>query len=146
MMKVTVSRAVEDDIAFIAALEKESFSMPQSENELLKMLASDNNILLVARYGDVRAGYVGAYTVCRESDIVTVATSPSFRRKGVARELLSALFESLSGESDAVFLEVRESNGAARALYRSLGFFETGIRRGYYKNPSENAVLYKKDL
>lgn len=146
MMKVTVSRAVEDDIAFIAALEKESFSMPQSENELLKMLASDNNILLVARYGDVRAGYVGAYTVCRESDIVTVATSPTFRRKGVARELLSALFESLSGESDAVFLEVRESNGAARALYQSLGFFETGIRRGYYKNPSENAVLYKKDL
>ena len=146
MMKVTVSRAVEDDIAFIAALEKESFSMPQSENELLKMLASDNNILLVAKFGDTLAGYVGAYTVCRESDIVTVATSPTFRRKGVARELLSALFESLSGESDAVFLEVRESNGAARALYQSLGFFETGIRRGYYKNPSENAVLYKKDL
>lgn len=137
---------MEGDIPFIAELEKATFSMPQSEAELLKMLASGNNVLLVAKCGEERAGYVGAYTVCRESDIVTVATAPAFRRKGVAKSLLISLFESLSGESDALFLEVRESNTAARALYSLLGFTETGIRRGYYKNPSENAVLYKKDL
>ena len=127
-MKITVDRATLSDIPFIAALEKDTFSMPQSESELLKMLALDNNILLVAKYGDERAGYVGAYTVCRESDIVTVATSPSFRRKGVARELLSALFESLSGESDAVFLEVRERVTARRAHFISRSVF---LKREY---------------
>ena len=134
------------DIPFIAKLEKEIFSMPQSEKELLKMLDSESNILLVAKCDGECAGYIGAYTVCRESDIVTVATKPDFRRKGVAKELLRELFEELSGDSDALFLEVRESNTAARALYESLGFSEVGTRRGYYKSPSEDAVLYKKDL
>ncbi|MBR5539070.1 MAG: ribosomal protein S18-alanine N-acetyltransferase [Clostridia bacterium] len=145
-MKITVDRATYADIPFIAALEKETFSMPQSEKELEKMIASDTNLLLVARYDGAFSGYIGAYTVCRESDIVTVATSPLFRRKGVAKELLTALFDNLRGVSDTVFLEVRESNVAARTLYQSLGFGEIGIRRGYYKNPSENAVLYKKDV
>ena len=145
-MKITVDRATYADVPFIAALEKETFSMPQSEKELEKMIASDTNLLLVARCDGILSGYVGAYTVCRESDVVTVATSPSFRRKGVAKALLTALFDNLRGESDMLFLEVRESNIAARALYQSLGFGEIGIRRGYYKNPSENAVLYKKDI
>lgn len=145
-MKITVEKANESDIKFIASLEKDTFSMPQSENELNKMLHTDTNVLLVAKCDGERAGYIGAYTVCRESDIVTVAVSECFRRKGIAKELLKALFGSLSGESDVVFLEVRESNAPARSLYCSLGFCETGVRKGYYKNPSENAVLYKKEL
>ena len=110
------------------------------------MLSSETNILLVAKCDGERAGYIGAYTVCRESDIVTVAVSNNFRRKGVAKALLEALFDALSEISDVLYLEVRESNTPARTLYSSMGFCETGVRKGYYKNPSENAVLYKKEL
>ena len=77
---------------------------------------------------------------------MTVATKPAFRRRGIAKEMITSLFDALSGESDALFLEVREGNFAARTLYASLGFFEVGMRRAYYKNPTENAVLYKKEL
>ena len=145
-MKITVEKANASDISFIASLEKDTFSMPQSEGELTKMLSSETNILLVAKCDGERAGYIGAYTVCRESDIVTVAVSNAFRRKGIAKALLNALFEALSGESDVLFLEVRESNVPARALYGGMGFCEIGVRKGYYKNPSENAVLYKREL
>ena len=145
-MMITVKTAKDSDVEFIAALEKETFSTPQSPSSLQKMIDDGSNILLVALCDGEYAGYIGAYTVLRESDIVTVAVLPSFRRKGIARELLSELFKRLSGESDSLFLEVRESNVAARSLYSSLGFEEIGVRKGYYRSPSENAVLYKKDL
>lgn len=145
-MKIDIVTAEVSDLAFIAELEKDTFSMPQSLSALEKMLCDKDNILLVARCDGENAGYIGAYTVLRESDIVTVAVSPAFRRRGIARELLLALSERLSDVSDAIFLEVRESNTAARALYSSLGFTEIGIRKGYYKSPVENAVLYKKEL
>ncbi len=145
-MKITVKKTEINDIEFIALLERETFSLPQSEKELLRMQADDSNILLTAFCDGERAGYIGAYTVAGESDIVTVATSPAFRRRGVARELLLSLFEQLSGKSEMIFLEVRESNTAARTLYESMGFAKIGTRRGYYKNPSEDAVLYKKEL
>ena len=145
-MKIEILNAEHCDLAFIADLEKVTFSMPQSLSSLEKMLLSDDNVLLVAKCDGENAGYIGAYTVLRESDIVTVAVESSFRRKGIARALIAALFEKLSGSSDALFLEVRESNSAARALYESLGFEKIGIRKGYYKSPAENAVLYKKEL
>ncbi len=146
MMTTEIVAAKASDLAFIAELEKETFSMPQSLSELEKMLCSDSNVLLVAKCGGENAGYIGAYTVCRESDIVTVAVAPRFRRCGIARALLIELFERLREKSDTLFLEVRESNSAARALYTSLGFAEIGVRRGYYKSPVENAVLYKKEI
>ena len=55
-------------------------------------------------------------------------------------------FDELCGKSDAVFLEVRRSNGAAISLYTSLGFENIGVRKNYYKLPTEDALLYKKDL
>lgn len=110
------------------------------------MLDAPDKVLLVAVGDGTPVGYVGAYTVCRETDILTVAVAPAARRSGVGRQLMAALFAALAQESDAVFLEVRESNAAARALYASLGFAEIGVRRGYYKLPTEDAVLYKKEL
>ncbi len=110
------------------------------------MLDAPDKVLLVADGDGTPVGYVGAYTVCRETDILTVAVDPAARRSGVGRQLMTALFAALAQESDAVFLEVRESNAAARALYASLGFAEIGVRRGYYKLPTEDAILYKKEL
>lgn len=145
-MKIEIRRAVTGDLDFIAALEKANFSLPESREDFLKMLTSPDKVLLVATLDGERAGYIAAYTVCRESDILTVATAPHFRKMGVGRALIDALFEELCGESDVVFLEVRESNAAARGLYLSCGFGEIGTRKNYYKLPTEDAILYKKDL
>ncbi|MBQ8836934.1 MAG: ribosomal protein S18-alanine N-acetyltransferase [Clostridia bacterium] len=145
-MKIEVTKAAESDIAFTLALERETFSLPQSENDFRAMLDAREKHLLIATIDGVRAGYIGAYTVCRETDIMTVAVAPDFRKNGIGRALVNALFDALDGESDAVFLEVRESNMAARTLYQSLGFCEIGKRKNYYKLPTEDAVLCKKDL
>ena len=68
------------------------------------------------------------------------------RGKGIGRALLLELENILSEKSDAVFLEVRRSNVSARRLYESCGFSAIGERRNYYKLPTEDAILYKKDL
>ena len=141
-----IRRAERGDLAFIVALEKETFSLPQSEAAFADMLGKEDHILLVAEQHGVPIGYVCAYTVCRESDILTVAVAPSARRCGAGRALIEALIEALTGDSDAIFLEVRQSNAPARALYASMGFCEVGVRRGYYQHPKEDAVLYKKEI
>lgn len=143
---IQIQRAEICDIACIAALEKETFSLPQSETAFAEMLSKEDHILLVAKQGGEMIGYIGAYTVCRESDILTIAVRPSARRCGAGRALLTALLEHLRPISDAVFLEVRTSNAPARALYASLGFGEVGVRRGYYQNPKEDAILYKREI
>lgn len=145
-MKIDVRRAAEPDLDFIAALEKENFSISEKREDFEKMLDSADKVLLVATLDGERVGYVAAYTVARESDILTIAVEPRFRGSGVGRALILALFDALSGESDAVFLEVRKSNEAARKLYASSGFCEIGSRKNYYKLPTEDAILYKKDL
>lgn len=110
------------------------------------MMDASDRVLLVAECDGKCFGYVGAYSVCGETDILTVAVDPSVRRMGIGRKLLDALVDALDPDNDAVFLEVRESNDAARALYVSLGFVEVGRRRGYYKFPTEDAIMYKKEL
>lgn len=145
-MRTEIRRATPSDIAFIAKLEAETFSLPQSAESLSEMANGCAKILLVATLDGEYAGYIGAYTVCRESDIMTVAVLPAFRKKGVGRALVNALFDELNGESDALFLEVRASNTAAISLYTSLGFERIGVRKNYYKSPTEDAILYKKEL
>ena len=145
-MTMEIRRATESDINFIATLESECFSLPQSHADLAAMVNDSTKTLLVALLDGEYAGYIGAYTVCRESDIMTVAAIPRFRKMGVGRALVNALFDELRGKSDALFLEVRKSNGAAISLYTSLGFENIGVRKNYYKLPTEDALLYKKDL
>jgi ribosomal-protein-alanine N-acetyltransferase len=80
---------------------------------------------------------VWRYTTPDEVEILNLAVAPACRRQGVAKALLGAL-----PKAD-IFLEVRESNQAARGLYRAAGFCEAGLRPGYYKNPSEGAIVMR---
>ena len=85
--------------------------------------------------------------VCEEASLYTVSTAPAFRRQGAARVLLQYAFAQLAaGGAQTVFLEVRAQNTAARALYAALGFEETGIRRGFYTKPADDAVLLRRVL
>jgi ribosomal-protein-alanine N-acetyltransferase len=83
---------------------------------------------------------VVARTLGTESEILNLAVAPEFRRRQVARELLRAVLRDPRGD---IFLEVRESNVAARKFYESIGFEEIQIRKKYYHSPPETAIVMK---
>jgi [ribosomal protein S18]-alanine N-acetyltransferase len=89
------------------------------------------------------AGFLVARRVDREWELENIVVAPALRRTGLGQRLLeNLLMEVRAINGDRVFLEVRESNTAARSLYEKMGFLETGRRRSYYSNPQEDAVLY----
>ena len=144
---MNIRPAVLSDIPAIADIEKECFSAPWSEEALASELANGQTVMLAAESDGGIKGYVSMRYVLDEGYINNVAVSPCFRRRGTARALLCAL-EDTGREKGLKFLtlEVRESNAAARALYESLGYEQTGRRRGFYRIPREDAQLYTKFL
>ena len=87
-------------------------------------------------------GYAGVISAKPEGEITNVATHPDFRRKGIGEGILEYLKAlARTKEIDSLYLEVRRSNEAARALYEKAGFVVVGERKGFYKNPKEDAIL-----
>ena len=101
---------------------------------------------LVAEKNDRVVGYVGSQTVVEETDMMNVAVHPDFRRQGIAESLILTLVEGLKSlESHCLTLEVRASNASAIALYEKLGFVHIGLRKNYYRNPKEDALILRKE-
>jgi ribosomal-protein-alanine N-acetyltransferase len=108
----------------------------------LLSLASRNTRIWVAEEDKNVVGVVAARTVADEAEILNLAVAPAWRRRGVGRELMAiAVAESARAGAVRVFLEVRESNEAARAFYACLGFLTGGRRPAYYRNPVEDALV-----
>ena len=136
----------ETHVAQVAALEKICFSDPWSENSVASELVNPLSCWLVAEEDGVVAGYVGSQTVIDESDMMNVAVHPDHRRKGIAEALVTELVEALKKrESRCLTLEVRASNEPAKALYEKLGFTQVGLRKNYYRNPKEDALILRKE-
>lgn len=130
----------------IACLEQQCFSMPWSENALRSELTNPLSLWIVATEGDVVAGYVGSQAVLGEADMMNLAVSPDFRRRGVAETLVLELVQNLRMQNvSSITLEVRQSNFAAISLYEKLGFVQVGCRPNYYSNPKEAALILRKE-
>ncbi len=142
--------AVFDESRIIEAahIEKLCFSEPWSEEALRYMCTSPNTyaVAVVEMPSGRLAAYGGCEFVPPEASIANVATHPDFRRRGCASLLLDKMEEFLisRGVKD-IYLEVRESNAPARALYESKGFRAVGIRKNYYRFPTENAFVMLKN-
>lgn len=140
------------DLDRVAALEAASFSNPWTRDMLERhVFDSDVVRIYVARARDGDAGVV-AFCVCwivsDELHINTIAVEASRRRQGLAAKLMAFVMADAARDGvTRATLEVRRSNDAARALYRSLGFVETAIRPRYYEKPVEDAlILWKEGL
>lgn len=130
----------------VAQLEKLCFSDPWSENSVASELENPLSIWLVAEENGAVAGYVGSQTVLDETDMMNIAVHPDYRRKGIAAALIEALIDGLKQKgSRSLTLEVRASNKNARSLYEKLGFCQAGIRKNYYRNPREDAIILRKE-
>ena len=126
----------------IAALERQCFSHPWTEEMLREELFNDSACFLAAvTEQDEVVGYAGLHCILDEGYIANVAVDPRYRRQGVAGELLGAFLR--FGQANLAFLtlEVRASNEAAIALYRKYGFQEVGRRKQYYDAPREDAII-----
>ena len=145
---MTIESMTVDDIAQVAEIERQIFSIPWSEKAFRDSMESDNTIYIVAKENDNVAGYAGMYLSFEEVNITNVAVNPLSRRKGIGekivRDILNRAYE--KGVRD-VFLEVRETNSVAIALYEKIGFKEEGIRKNFYDKPRENAlIMWKHNL
>ena len=130
----------------IALLERECFADPWSQQSIASELHNPLSLWLVAQEGQTLLGYVGSQTCQDETDMMNIAVSPASRRQGVARALIEALVSALRERSSKqLTLEVRASNGPARQLYESLGFLQVGLRKNYYRNPKEDALILRKE-
>ena len=145
-MDFCVADAAIAHIEAIEELEKQCFSDPWSENSVASELENPLSLWLIAEEDGAVCGYVGSQTVLDETDMMNIAVHPDCRRKGIAAALITELVSRLKARGSRVLrLEVRESNFSAIALYEALGFTQLGLRKNYYRNPKENALILGKE-
>lgn len=150
--------ATTGDVDAIARIESLAFSDPWSRASFASLLGHAHVVFLVGEHRTAPAfvdgagargevgGYVVGWTAGDEAEIANIAVAPSLRARGFGGRLLDGALRELETRGAAsTFLEVRESNAAARALYAARGFAEVGRRRGYYRRPVEDALVLRRD-
>ena len=143
---MNITRMNEGHVAQVAALEKLCFSDPWSETSVASELDNPLSLWLIAEEEGTVLGYVGSQTVLDETDMMNIAVRPECRCRGIAAALIGELVNQLREHGSHVLrLEVRESNVPAIALYESMGFTQLGLRKNYYRNPKENALILGKE-
>jgi len=135
-----------EDIDQVLAIEQASFTMPWSRNLFLSEFRSPSVSMLMVALADVSVrsviGYIVCWLVAGEVHILNLAVDRSFRRQGMAKSIvLAALKRAHQKGAKRAFLEVRSSNTAAKKLYLDLGFTGTSVRRDYYDEPIEDALV-----
>jgi [ribosomal protein S18]-alanine N-acetyltransferase len=137
------------DLAVIERIERRAYPTPWSRSMFAGEIAKQSSICLGAVDGDEDDRLVGYLIISRYADawhIMNIAIDEDYRRRGIATQLLNRLFELTSSDDRRGYtLEVRVSNGHAIKLYESLGFVARGIRRGYYTDNREDALIMWKD-
>ncbi len=136
-----------EHIPQIAQIEKQSIPQPWSESDFEFELTNKFAINLVCIEDDQVLGFLSAHNVYGQCNINSIATHHEHRKKGIAGRLLSELVNRVKGDDDAqIMLEVRSQNKTAIEFYEKQGFIREGTRANFYKNPTDDAILYKMKI
>lgn len=138
-----------ENIVAMLSIERESFADPMNGNIFSSVYNDEMKHIhyFMEKVNDEIAGYLILSIVADEAEIINIAVSPRFRKAGVGKKLTAEASEyARSKGAVSIFLEVRESNSAARALYISSGFFIAGRRKKYYTFLEEDAIVMRKDM
>ena len=147
MNEILIETISKNDVPRVAEIEKECFSVPFTEVDILSYMENTIWHFLVAKSGDEVIGYISFTVILDECQIVNVAVDPSARKIGVGSLLLSHFLDYVKSKgASSIYLEVRESNAPAIGLYKKFGFGEIGISKNHYSKPTENAILMNLEL
>ncbi|TMQ72463.1 MAG: tRNA (adenosine(37)-N6)-threonylcarbamoyltransferase complex dimerization subunit type 1 TsaB [Candidatus Eisenbacteria bacterium] len=139
---VTLRPMAPTDLPAIAQVEREVFSDPWPESFFLGEITRPHVHAFVAESGGALAGYSVAWLAAGTGHLGNLAVLPGHRRRGIARRLLTHLMADATAQGcEGIALEVRVSNFAAQGLYRAHGFRLAGLRRGYYRDTGEDALV-----
>ena len=137
----SIRRLTYADLPQVVAIERRSFPTPWSLAMFVLELSKPAGVCLAAFEGDEMLGYL----ICSRYDTVwhlmNVSVDPSRRRQGIASALLASLIERIDDPQSQLTLEVRQSNAGAIALYERFGFRSAGVRRRYYQDNGEDALI-----
>lgn len=131
----------------IAYLEKEILPDPWDEKSLQSTMAQPHGNIWAVEENNQVIAYLIFYTMGDEIEIARIAVLPEHRGKGYGKKLLDELFKyARENNTNQILLEVRGNNEAAISLYKNQGFENIGIRKGYYTNPLEDAIIMNKSI
>lgn len=146
-MQVIVERMTVEDLEAVIEIEEQSFPVPWSRNSFLhELFENERAIYLVAKdYSGKVVGYIGVWIIFDEGHITNLATHPQYRRFGIGEKLIEHLTRICKERGvKHLTLEVRRSNIPAQGLYQKVGFVHMGIRRKYYLDNNEDAIIMWK--
>ena len=130
----------------VMEIDRACFPDPWSEKSFKDEMENINTAYFVAKEDKV-LGYAGVWCVFENADITNIAVSPDARRRGIGEALLCELINAAQKRNaDNIRLEVRKSNGAAIGLYKKCGFLEVGVRKRYYSDNGEDAIIMERKI
>lgn len=131
----------------LSALDKMCVGAEGWSAESFRSEAAKENGIVICAYENLRIiGLICGFFAADEAEITSVAVDNDYRRRGIGDRLIKSFFEQLPKSTLSIFLEVRESNLPAVSLYEKHGFYSVGVRKNFYSDPIENAILMKKEL
>lgn len=139
---MTFREMLVEDLDQVVEIEKSLFSVPWTKEGFFTFLIKEENMFFVVEEKGKILGYCSMQTVLDEGDILNVAVRRERQKEGIGYFLVDSMLMMAEARGiRTVHLEVREGNDTARRLYQRLGFAEDGLRKNYYTDPLENAVL-----
>ena len=138
-------RAIPDDAPGIAALEEAIFPDAWDYRSVMDLITTEGAMCFTASEGGRVIAYVIGRLIAPEGEIYRVAVDEAYRKRGIAYRLLDYAVKTSRGKGlESIFLEVHSMNTPAINLYRAYGFSEVGRRKGYYRNPTDDAIVMLK--
>lgn len=140
-------KMIEQDVESIAKLEQDIFADAWTAQGIYETFCQQQAFVTVAEEDGQVVGYCILYYVMDEGEIARIAVDKKMRRQGLGNGLLNYTFACCREKQiSRILLDVRETNESARRFYQTHGFEEDGIRKNFYEQPKENAVLMSRDL